>query len=137
MEKQLLAGADPRVFSTDPEDPEEGRTFVWATTRWYERVVDDETGAVEFPHLFDSEAELHGWLKEEEGIDPEHELSELDVDDDYYRMVREEFMNQTPLYPEAPELSDEEAGESVEPDAESALMHYVGEEEEERRLVED
>lgn len=106
MQEQLNRFGDPRVFVTDPEDPEEGRVFVWALTRWYERVSDEETGAVEFPHLFDTDKELDDWLQVEEKINPD-DLVEMDEGDDFGRLVREEFLNQTPLYPEAPELSDE------------------------------
>lgn len=55
LEEDLLQGVDPRVFVTQPESPEVGRTFVWA------------------------------W---------------------------EEFLEQSPLYPEAPELSVQEPGSS-------------------------
>ena len=38
LEEDLFAHADPRIFVIDPDNPEEGRTFVWALTRWFERI---------------------------------------------------------------------------------------------------
>jgi hypothetical protein len=100
MQDELFDGAQPRVFVTNPNDPEEGRTFVWAKARWYER-LEGEMGNVAFSPLTDSEEELRSWLTEETG------LESTEVDGEYAKRVREEFLDQTPLYPEASELSDE------------------------------
>lgn len=99
MQKELFRGAEPRVFTTRPDDPIEGRVFVWARTRWYER-LEGSSGAVAFSHIADSEQELREWLSQQH-----LELTELD--DEYAKTVRQEFLEQTPLYPEAPEASDE------------------------------
>lgn len=101
MERDLLEGVQPRVFVTSPDDPEEGATFVWARTRWYERVEGD-LGNVAFTPIADSDEELRQWLSLEDLPD----VTELD--DDYARRIAEEFLEQAPLYPEAAELSDEE-----------------------------
>lgn len=101
MESDLLQGARPRVFVTDPNAPEEGLTFVWARGRWYQRVEGD-MGNVAFPPIADSEEELRQWVSQEGQPD----LTELD--EDYARQVAREFGEMSPLYPEAPELSDEE-----------------------------
>lgn len=53
MQDELFDGAQPRVFVTNPNDPEEGRTFVWAKARWYER-LEGEMGNVAFSPLTDS-----------------------------------------------------------------------------------
>ena len=100
MQDELFDGAQPRVFVTNPNDPEEGRTFVWAKARWYER-LEGQMGNVAFSPLTDSEEELRSWLTEET------ELESTEVDGEYAKRVREEFLDQTPLYPEASELSDE------------------------------
>jgi hypothetical protein len=100
VQDDLFDGAQPRVFVTNPNDPEEGRTFVWEKTRWYER-LEGEIGDVAFSHITDSEEELRSWVTQETGL----ELTE--VDSEYAETVREEFLDQTPLYPEAPELSNE------------------------------
>jgi hypothetical protein len=102
LEEDLFARADPRIFVTDPDNPEEGRTFVWAETSWFERIEGD-TGAVEFSPVAEDEEELREWLSEQD-----LEITEIDIDNEFARTVREEFLEQTPLYPEAPELSDQE-----------------------------
>ena len=91
----LYADADPRVYSTRPGDPESGQTFVWAATRWFERVegIEGEAGAVAFAPIAESDEALRDWLSER-GL----EMDEVD-DDEFAPMVREEFLNQTPLYP--------------------------------------
>jgi hypothetical protein len=91
--------SDARVFVTDPDNPGEGRAFVWSLTRWFERIT-GQTGAVEFSPIAESEDELRERLSEQ-GL----EITELD--DSFAELVREEFEEQTPLYPEAPELSDQ------------------------------
>lgn len=100
--EDILEGARLRVFVTNPDEPEVGRTFVWALTKWYERMV-GETGAVAFPPITETEEELRETLSPQESAD----LTE--VDDTFAEMVREEFLEQAPLYPEAPELSDQES----------------------------
>ena len=99
MQDELFDGAQPRVFVTNPNDLEESRTFVWAKARWYEW-LEGEMGNVAFSPVADSEEELRSWLTQEDGL----EVTE--VDSEYSETVREEFLDQTPLYPEAPELSD-------------------------------
>lgn len=100
MQNELFDNADPRVYVTS--DGESRRTFVWARTRWYERLFDATTGAVEFSRVADSDEELRDWLREQ---DPDLDIDERD--ESFAELVREEFLNQTPLYPEAPELSDQ------------------------------
>src|SRR6266542_971975 len=102
LEEDLFADADPRIFVTDPDNPEDWRTFVRALTGWYERIEGD-IGAVEFSPVGENEDALREWLSEQ-GL----EITEIDVDNEFARSVREEFLEQTPLYPEAPELSDQE-----------------------------
>lgn len=102
MEREFFLGVEPRIFVTSPDGPEEGRVFVWSKGRWYEREEGD-SGAVEFAHVADSEAELRHRVFQQEKA----KLTELD--DDFAYMVREEFMDQTPLYPEAAELSEQRA----------------------------
>jgi hypothetical protein len=100
MQDELFDGAQPRVFVTNPDEPEEGQTFVWGKARWYERLAGG-MGGVAFSHITDSEEELRSWLAQETDL----ELTELDSE--YAATVRQEFLDQTPLYPEAPELSNE------------------------------
>jgi hypothetical protein len=110
QESQILEGdmlgarlweqTDPRVFVTDPDDPSEGQAYVWANTQWFERIEGD-TGAVEFSPTSMDESTLREYLSEQ-GI----EITE--IDDEFADTVRDEFLNDNPLYPEAPELSNQE-----------------------------
>jgi hypothetical protein len=100
-DEDLFSAADPRIFLTDPDSPEDARTFVRALTGWFER-IEGYTGAVELTPVAQDEEELREWLSEQ-GLD----ITELDVDNEFARTVREEFLEQTPLYPEAPELSEQ------------------------------
>ena len=103
MQDELFEGARPRVFVTNPDNLDEGRTFVWVKARWYER-LEGEMGSVAFSPVTDSEEDLRSWLTQELGL----EAAEMDeVDSEYAGAIREEFLNQIPLYPEASELSDE------------------------------
>lgn len=104
LEARLWEDADPRVFSTNADDPEEGRTLVWAATMWFERLEGDDSGAVEFSPLSGmGEPAVREWLTEQS-----QEMDELDSANEFGRTVREEFLEQNPLYPEAPELSNQE-----------------------------
>jgi hypothetical protein len=100
LEARLWEQTDPRVFVTNPDDPAEGLAFVWANTQWFERIEGD-SGAVEFSPTSMDESALREWLSEQ-GLD----ITELD--DEFAATVREEFLNENPLYPEAPELSNQE-----------------------------
>jgi len=108
MEKGLFRGMSPVVLSTQPDDPPEGRTFVWGWTEWFER-IEGESGNVSFIPVSDYEQELHKWIHEQ-GLP---ELTE--IDDDFSRDVKEEFLDQVPLYPGIPELSDDEPFEEQNP----------------------
>lgn len=89
---EMVQGSDARIYTTMPNEPEEGRVFVWAKARWYEREEGD-SGVVEFPPIADSFSDLYQLVQQEPGAD----LTELD--DDFAAMVREEFMAQDMLYP--------------------------------------
>ena len=97
---RLWEQTDPRVFVTDPDNPSDGQVFVWANTQWFERIEADN-GAVEFSPTSMDEDELREWLSEQS-------LEITELDDEFAREVRDEFLNQNPLYPEAPELSNQE-----------------------------
>jgi hypothetical protein len=94
-------GTTPVVYSTDWRHPETGRTFVWAWTQWFEREEGD-TGAVAFEPVADWEDELRRWIAQQ-GIDDITDIS----DSEFGKRVLEEFLDQSPLYPEAPVLADE------------------------------
>lgn len=98
--EDLFEDADSRVFTTDPEGPDDARTFVWADIRWFERMAGDEMGAITFSPVAEDEQVLREWLSQEE-------LEITELDNDFARTVREEFQEQAPLYLEAPELSNQ------------------------------
>ncbi len=110
MKEDLFRGTEPRIYTTHPNNPEAGRTFIWAWTEWFERIEGD-SGAVTFEPVADSEPELHRWLK----------LNKCDRDlveikGPFARDVRDEFLDQTPLFPEAPETSSQEPFTERSPD---------------------
>jgi hypothetical protein len=98
---------DLRVFVTHPDDPTVGRTFVQAG-RWFERIGDLGADAMAFPHFADSEEQARSMLLEQD-----RELTELD--DEYARLVRREFLERTPLAPYEQERSDEPPFQEDEP----------------------
>lgn len=102
MQREIFKGADPRVFVLN-----QGRrtgpasVFVLAKGFWYER-VEGETGAVEFPRIADDQESLR------EQMAPHGEGFDLvELDGETAGEIRREFLEQTPLYPEAPELSEQ------------------------------
>ena len=100
LEARLWEQTDPHVFVTNADDPGEGLVFVWANTQWFERIEADN-GAVEFSPTSMDETALREWLSEQ-GL----EITE--IDDEFAAIVRDEFLSENPLYPEAPELSNQE-----------------------------
>ena len=95
--EDLFRNTEPQVFTTHPNNPETGRTFIWAWTEWFEREEAD-SGAVTFTPIASSETELRYWL------DEHHCTMELtEIDNTFAKDVKDEFLEQTPLFPEAPE----------------------------------
>ncbi|MFO8010426.1 MAG: hypothetical protein R6U89_06375 [Dehalococcoidia bacterium] len=101
MEERLFRDTEPQVFVTNPENPLEGRIFVWAWTQWFER-IEGEWGNVAFTPVTISESGLREWLPNMEN----GPLELSDADDDIADMVSGEFAEQVPLYPEGEELFD-------------------------------
>jgi len=100
MEVDVQGGALPRVFVTDPDEPYEGRTFVWSKMGWLERIA-LEDGPAAFSPVAASEEELHALLT----ADERDALTE--IDDDYAEHICKQFDQQNVLYPESPELSNQ------------------------------
>jgi hypothetical protein len=107
--EKLFRQTEPRVFSTNADNPEQGRTFVWAWTAWFERMEGD-SGAVAFEQIASSERELHEMLLSQNEPEPD------ELDDEYGKEVLQEFLEQVPLFPEAPEVSSEEAFTEQDPE---------------------
>jgi hypothetical protein len=104
MAREQFEGANPRVFGSNPDNPEKGRIFVWTKMGWLER-EEGPWGEVAFSPIADSEDQLKDILNEE---DPDSDLVELEGK--LGKTVYQEFMEsaESTLYPEAPETSDEE-----------------------------
>ena len=94
-------GTTPVVYSTNWRRPQAGRTFVWAWTQWFEREEGD-SGGVAFEPVADWEDELRRWIAQQ-GIDDITDITESE----FGKRVLEEFLDQSPLYPESPVLADE------------------------------
>jgi hypothetical protein len=113
--EDLFRDTEPRIFSTNPKNPENGRTFVWAWTEWFER-LEGESGAVSFTPVADSETQLRRWLIIQKCKDI------IEIDDDFAHDVHDEFLEQVPLFPEAPETSSEEPFTEQNPNED--IEHY-------------
>ncbi len=114
--ESLFRETEPKIFTTNPRNPQTGHTFVWAWTEWFEREEGD-SGAVSFTPIADSEPELRKWLS------LHHHESELsEIKGLFARDVRDEFLEQVPLFPEAPETSSEEPFQERNP--EEDIEHY-------------
>jgi len=95
-------GARLRIFGTDPDNPDEGRIFVWTKMGWFER-LEGQSGDVAFTPIAQSESELRELISRD---DPSAYLVQLGRE--YRKMVSTEFMEQSPSYRDSPEYSDEE-----------------------------
>ena len=99
--EKLFRETEPRVFTTRPDNPEDGRIFVWAWTEWFER-EEAENGAITFVPVADNERQLRRWLR----------LNRFDQDlvettGRFDREVKSEFLEQLPLFSESPENSSQ------------------------------
>ena len=103
MKEDLFRGTEPRILSTYPHYPENGRTFVQAWTEWFERLEGD-SGAVTFALVAKSEPELKHRLKANKC---ERDL--VEIKGEFPRDVPDEFLEQVPLYLEA--LDFDKSGE--------------------------
>jgi hypothetical protein len=110
MAKEGKEGAQPRIFGTDPDNPEDGRIFIWTKMGWLER-IEGSWGNVEFTPVADSEDDLRDWLARQDAS-----VDLVELDDDYAHMVYDEFIEEEPLYPEAPENSSEPPFDEQNPD---------------------
>ncbi len=102
LAREEFKGSRPRIFGTDPDDPEHGRIFVWTKMGWFER-VEGPWGDVAFTPVADSEEQLRTWISQD---NPDIDLVELK--NAVGKMVYQEFTEDEPLYPEAPETSSQE-----------------------------
>ena len=100
--REEFRGARVRVVGTDPDNPDEGRVFVWTKMGWFER-VEGQSGGVSFIPVAQSENELREFISRR---DPSVDL--VPLGGSYGKMVSEEFMEQSPAYSDSPEYSIED-----------------------------
>ncbi|OGO36301.1 MAG: hypothetical protein A2147_02440 [Chloroflexi bacterium RBG_16_57_8] len=98
-------GTGLRVFGTNPEQPDEGRIFVWTKMGWFER-IEVQSGAVAFTPIARSESELRELVSRD---NPSFDLVQLSGQ--YRKMVSREFSEQSPSYRDSPEYSHEDPSE--------------------------
>jgi hypothetical protein len=95
-------GAKVRIFGTNPDNPDEGRIFVWTKMGWFKR-LEGQSGDVAFTPVAQSESELRELISRD---DPSADLVQLGRE--YGKMVSKEFTEQSPSYRDSPEYSDED-----------------------------
>ena len=101
-EREEFRGARIRILGTNPDDPEEGRIFVWTKMGWFER-LEGPWGDIAFTPVAESEEELRELISRD---NPKSDLTELGGE--FRKIVSEEFIEQSPSYPDSPEGSNEE-----------------------------
>ena len=101
-------GARLRVYSTNPNDLDEGRIFVWTKTGWFER-IEGLSGNVAFTPVADSEGKLQDLVKRE---NPSADLVELEGNDG--KMISDEFVEQSISARDYPGYSKDEPVEEDE-----------------------
>jgi hypothetical protein len=112
-EREEFRGARIQILGTNPDDPENGRVFVWTKMGWFER-LEGQWGDVAFTPVAESEEELRELILRD---NPEADLTELGGD--FRKKVSEEFIEQSPSYPDSPEDSSEETDEDNEDEQEN------------------
>jgi len=112
-EREEFRGAPIQILGTNPDDPEEGRIFVWTKMGWFER-LEGQWGDVAFTPVAESEEELRELILRD---NPEADLNELGGG--FRKKVSEEFIEQSPSYPDSPEDSSEETDEDNEDEQEN------------------
>ena len=100
--REEFRGARVRVVGTDPDNPDEGRVFVWTKMGWFER-VEGQSGGVSFIPVAQSENELREFISRR---DPSVDL--VPLGGTHGKMVSAEFMEQSPAYSDSPEYSSED-----------------------------
>ena len=107
-EREEFRGAPIQILGTNPDEPDEGRVFVWTKMAWFER-LEGQWGDVAFTPIAESEKELRELVLRD---DPEADLTELGGE--FGKQVAEEFISQSPSIPESPDDSNPENDEDNE-----------------------
>jgi len=82
-------GASTRILGTNPNNPEEGRVFLWTKAGWFER-IENQSGDLNFTLVAKSEDEMSVFI--------ERDLASIDLvqlGPEYRKKVFEEFTGQS------------------------------------------
>jgi hypothetical protein len=107
-EREETSGTKIQILSINPDNPEDGRVFVWTKMGWLER-LEGQSGDVAFTPIAESEKELREVISRD---NPNAEL--YDVTGEFRKQVVEEFIDQSPSYSDSPEDSVVEAEDDEE-----------------------
>ncbi len=107
-ESEETRGTKIQILGTNPDNPDEGRIFVWTKMAWFER-LEGESGDVAFTPIAESEKELRELITRD---NPAAELD--DITGEFRKQVVEEFVEQSPSYVDSAEDSVVEADDDEE-----------------------
>jgi hypothetical protein len=107
-EREESRGAKIQILGTNPDNPEQGRIFVWTKMGWFER-LEGPSGDIAFTPIAESEEELREVISRD---NPNADLD--DIKGEYREKVSEEFIEQSPSYSDSAEDSSEEADDDEE-----------------------
>jgi hypothetical protein len=107
-EREETSGTKIQILGTNPDNPEDGRVFVWTKMGWLER-LEGQSGDVAFTPIAESEKELREIISRD-NLDAEL----YDITGEFRKQVVEEFIDQSPSYSDSPEDSAVEAEDDEE-----------------------
>jgi len=107
-EREETSGTKIQILGTNPDNPEDGRVFVWTKMGWLER-LEGQSGDVAFTPIAESEKELREIISRD-NLDAEL----YDITGEFRKQVVEEFIDQSPSYSDSPEDSVVEAEDDEE-----------------------
>jgi hypothetical protein len=110
------SGDQIRILGTDPENPEEGRIFIWTKMGWFER-IEGAMGDVAFIPVAKSQDELNELIARD---NPSFDLNPLSPK--YRKSIADEFMEQS-TSSWGTEDSDEETVEESEDNDQQYHQH--------------
>jgi hypothetical protein len=105
-----LRGAKIRVLGTDPDNPDDGRIFVWTKVGWFER-EEGPSGDAAFTPVAKSEDELREYILRD---NPSADL--VQIGGEFRKNVSEKFMEQALMPTDQSEDSDEDSFHDDEDD---------------------
>ena len=92
LKRNKSHAASIKIFGTNPNNPEEGRIFLWTKAGWFER-IEGESGDLTFTDVAQSEIELRDFVKRD---DPSVDLVQLGTE--YRKKTAAEFTDDLEMY---------------------------------------